>query len=96
MSIPEADLTRAHRNSMSNRTYMEASTRCGCFYCLSTFYAREIVEWTDAGETALCPTCGIDSVLSAATDSINGEFLVGMNERWFSTVSVPAATGQAS
>ncbi len=40
------------------------ASKCGCFYCLSTFPGAEIREWIDEGTTALCPKCGIDSVLS--------------------------------
>lgn len=96
MSTSEADLTRAHRHSMRNWTYIKASTRCGCFHCLSMFDAREVVQWTDNGETALCPICGIDSVLSAPTDPIDERFLAVMHERWFTPVSTPAMTKQAS
>lgn len=40
------------------------SSRCGCFYCLAIFQGNEIAQWIDDGKTALCPKCGIDSVLS--------------------------------
>jgi hypothetical protein len=40
------------------------NSKCGCFYCLETFDGAEIRQWTDEGITALCPRCGIDSVLS--------------------------------
>lgn len=40
------------------------ASRCGCFYCLQIFNGHEIVEWVDDGLTALCPFCGIDSVIS--------------------------------
>ncbi|HEY5771822.1 MAG TPA: cytoplasmic protein, partial [Chitinophagaceae bacterium] len=40
---------------------------CGCFYCVGIFKSAEIIEWTDEdnpkGQTALCPICGIDSVI---------------------------------
>lgn len=38
--------------------------RCGCFYCLQIFDGEQILEWVDDGRTALCPFCGIDSVIS--------------------------------
>lgn len=41
---------------------------CGCYYCCRTFSASEIKEWTDRGETALCPKCGIDSVVVSNHD----------------------------
>lgn len=36
---------------------------CGCYYCLSTFLYTEINCWIDNKMTALCPYCGIDSVI---------------------------------
>jgi hypothetical protein len=41
---------------------------CGCFCCLQTFPAAEVVDWIDDGETPLCPYCGIDAVLPGETD----------------------------
>jgi hypothetical protein len=50
--------------------------RCGCFYCKSIFAPSKIVEWVDDDDTALCPFCGIDSVIgSASTFPITAEFL---------------------
>ncbi len=44
---------------------------CGCFYCKSIYSASEVKEWCDndgrGDKTALCPKCGIDSVLGDAT-----------------------------
>ena len=35
---------------------------CSCFYCGKRFNPKEIKEWTDKGQTAICPHCGIDAV----------------------------------
>jgi hypothetical protein len=32
-------------------------------FSVTVFDVREIEEWIDGGQTALCPHCGIDSVL---------------------------------
>jgi hypothetical protein len=51
--------------------------------------ADEIDEWTDidnplAEQTALCPRCGIDSVIGdKAGFPITPEFLDEMNRTWF-------------
>jgi hypothetical protein len=45
-----------------HRTRVLASKNVGCFYCLKIFSPAEIEEWTLDG-CALCPHCGIDSVL---------------------------------
>lgn len=64
----KAYLENVHKASSSHRAEMEHSSLCACFYCLTTFTPTEIAEWIDepnGGETAICPKCGIDSVLSS-------------------------------
>ncbi|RZF62939.1 hypothetical protein EWE74_07025 [Sphingobacterium corticibacterium] len=81
-----AYLEHAHKASSSHRAEMEDSTSCGCFYCLATFTPIEIVEWIDepnGGETAICPKCGIDSVLSSKYPIADPIFLREMNAYWF-------------
>jgi hypothetical protein len=65
---------------------------CGCFYCMSIFPPSEIQEWVEEsqdcprgpGKTALCPKCGIDSVLPDNTGhEITKEFLEIMNKQFF-------------
>jgi hypothetical protein len=55
--------------SFRNRDHMTPGTACGCFYCAAVFAADEIREWVDADLTALCPRCGIDTVLPGVTDT---------------------------
>jgi len=77
-------LKAAHRHSSKHRAELERSEQCGCFYCERKFSSKEIVEWVDDGQTALCPHCGIDSVIgSAAGFELTHEFLGKMNESWF-------------
>lgn len=49
--------------SFKNRKILEKFKKCSCFYCLETFETSEIKEYVDNNETALCPYCGIDSVI---------------------------------
>ncbi|WGL60086.1 hypothetical protein QEJ31_00520 [Pigmentibacter sp. JX0631] len=49
--------------SFKNRNILEKYKKCSCFYCLKTFETSEITEYVDNNETALCPYCGIDSVV---------------------------------
>lgn len=71
-----------------------ASEVCGCFYCLQMFPPTEIENWVDElvdekgiasqGETALCPKCGIDSVLGSASGLLmTPDLLQRMNTHWF-------------
>ena len=61
---------------------------CGCFYCKSIYSASEVNEWCDndgrGDKTALCPKCGIDSVLGDATFvELTPELLELMNMLFF-------------
>ena len=56
--------------------------------CLATFAPGEIQEWTDrvgaVGQTALCPRCGIDSVIGSKSGfDLTPEFLTRMKAFWF-------------
>jgi hypothetical protein len=80
-------LTKAHNKSSSHKAEILASNLCGCFYCEQTFLPIEITEWIDepnGGETAICPKCGIDSVLSSELPITDKSFLEEMNRYWFS------------
>ena len=82
------DIIRAHRHSIRHREKVLASERCGCFYCCAIFQASEIEEWIDEwegiGQTAMCPRCGIDSVLGSECGyPITGEFLGAIKKHWF-------------
>jgi hypothetical protein len=85
----DADLEAAHRHCSSHRTEVLSSHSCGCFYCLAVFRPIEIEEWADedaagTGQTALCPRCGIDSVIgSNAGVALDHEFLSKMHAYWF-------------
>jgi len=78
------DLEAAHTFSANHRQQIEASDLCGCFYCVKVFAPDEIQEWVDDGGTALCPKCGVDSVIGTRSGApITREFLMRMREVWF-------------
>jgi hypothetical protein len=82
------DDERAHRHSSRHRVEVLSSERCGCYYCCAVFLPTEITEWTDewegVGNTALCPRCGIDSVIGSTSGyPVTPEFLATMKARWF-------------
>ena len=81
----EGFLTIAHLGCTSNRNELESSRLCACFHCLETFIHKEISEWINDkdGETAICPRCGIDSVLSSRLPIDDKAFLSAMNRMWF-------------
>ena len=79
-----ANVRGAHDHSSRHRAEVLASEVCACFYCGQTFPSSEILDYVDNGQTALCPKCGIDSVIgSAAAFPLTKEFLDEMHRYWF-------------
>jgi len=78
----DLDPVTEHQRCSMHRPALLAATECGCFYCLEIFQPAEIAEWTDNDLTALCPRCGIDSVI-AVRPGIDRAFLELMHRRWF-------------
>ncbi|MBI1189674.1 MAG: cytoplasmic protein [Tepidisphaera sp.] len=77
-------LKSLHRLSSRHRDAVLSSTTCGCFYCLKRFSPTTIAKWTDQKQTALCPHCGIDSVLPEnGIASLSDELLRVMKQVWF-------------
>jgi hypothetical protein len=80
----------AHEHSSHHRDGLLGGEICGCFYCLKTFPPEEITDWVDeqngVGTTALCPKCGIDSVIGSQSGfQITIEFMGAMRRYWFET-----------
>jgi hypothetical protein len=90
--------------SSSNRQLVLASDRCGCFHCLAIFPPAEITGWISElapkvgrlkrGVTALCPRCGIDSVLpEAAGFPLTPTSLQATQARWHRSTTGQAGRG---
>jgi len=83
------DVREAYLHSSNHRREIESSSSCGCFYCTAVFPPKSIVEWVDEnstgiGQTALCPYCGIDSVIGDRSGfTITKEFLPKMRRHLF-------------
>lgn len=88
LGFPEA-IKEAHTHSSNHRQEVENSELCGCFYCCATFRPDEITEWVDEneegiGQCAICPKCGIDSVIGSQSGfKIDEAFLREMKNHWF-------------
>ncbi|GGC35886.1 hypothetical protein GCM10011386_30020 [Parapedobacter defluvii] len=79
-------LKAAHRKSSSHKEELLRGGLCGCFYCKQLFSPEEITEWIEepsGGQTAICPKCGIDSVLGEELPIKDKSFLDEMNILWF-------------
>jgi len=81
---------RAHIFSSNHMDQLKKDKRCGCFYCIRIYDPAEIEEWIiddnpiDKGGTAICPYCGIDSVIGESSGyPLTEEFLRKMNVAWF-------------
>lgn len=85
----EYDLKQAHKFSSNHKSELLASSICGCFYCLSIYSPLLIKEWIednayDSKGTAICPYCGIDSVIGDYSGyPITKDFLAFMYKKYF-------------
>lgn len=79
------DYIEAHKYSSNHKKQLLNDKICGCFYCTTIFSPKEIKEWIkDSEGTAICPYCGIDSVIGKSSGySITKEFLNKMKNHWF-------------
>lgn len=77
-------IIKAHRFSSNNMPELQNDRVCGCFYCLKIFSPEQIERWLLVEQTALCPYCGIDSVIGESSGyPITEEFLAEMKAYWF-------------
>lgn len=84
--IDSALCIAAHKHASRHRPEIEMSAQCACFFCFRTFPSTDIRAWIDAKQTALCPRCGVDSVIgSASNHRLDDAFLRGMHEHFFSS-----------
>lgn len=68
----------------SNREAIKAAEICGCASCLRVFPARLVDAWTDDGETALCPYCGLDALVPVAPgEALNVKVLFAIHREAF-------------
>ena len=89
-----ADQESLHRLCTANRETLARASRAGCFYCCKIFAPSDVVDWVDGpqvetgslddGVTALCPHCGIDSVIpEVAGVAFSTELMQEMRAHWF-------------
>ena len=88
--LERKDVMEAHLYSNNHKVQLLQDKKCGCFYCKTIFDPKEITEWIedsnpcDKTGTAICPYCGIDSVIGESSGyPITLEFLTEMNQYWF-------------
>lgn len=80
----EAQLKRLHAYSSHNKSLIDTSQKCYCFYCKTVMDSREIKKYTDDGQTAICPECGMDSIIpDSIGETIDETVISEMNDYWF-------------
>jgi hypothetical protein len=82
------ELKATYSHSIRNEESILKSDICGCFHCISIFPAvdvksAEFIIEKDGSRTAICPICGIDSVLGDASVEISAEILEALNGLYF-------------
>ncbi|MGN0039204.1 MAG: hypothetical protein ACI36Y_08770 [Coriobacteriales bacterium] len=66
----------ALRMSTYNRELLEMSGTCGCYSCGAVMDPGEVVDFTDGGETGICPFCRVDALVpSEARVPVDGNFI---------------------
>lgn len=82
--IGVGDVIEARKHSRDNREEVTRSHTCGCFHCRKRFNPAEITDWIEEEKTAVCPGCGVDSIIGdAAGFPITVSLLKAMNAYWF-------------
>ncbi len=84
---PDKKVLEAHQHCTNQKEALQIPQKCGCFYCLRVFDSKSVTDWiiTEKEEKAVCPHCGIDSVIGESSGySITPEFLRQMHDYWFS------------
>ncbi|SFI05558.1 hypothetical protein [Halpernia frigidisoli] len=77
-------LKNAHQHISSNKKEILDGNLCGCMVCLATFAPAEIPEFVLEPnlktETAVCPKCQMDCVLSSEFPVDDPQFLEEMHQ----------------
>ena len=80
----ESQLERLNAYSSHNKRYIAVSNKCYCFHCLACVDHSEITEYLDAGQTAICPKCGIASIIpDSIDDTVDEKIISEMHAYWF-------------
>ena len=79
-----AQLKKLHTYSSHNRNLIAVANKCYCFHCKAALDRHEIEDYTDNGQTAICPKCRIASIIpDSIEDSIDENVIAEMQEYWF-------------
>ena len=72
--------------AIRNKNQLATANKAGCYACFKIFEPKEIKEYTDQEETALCPYCSTDAVIPEnISNSITEEYLKDIKNFWIGT-----------
>ena len=77
------DVSKFNKLSIRNKEELKNHKNCSCYFCLKVFKTTEVKEFTeelDGSETAICPFCGIDSLVPG---EVSKEILKSAQKFWF-------------
>ena len=83
--MEDCRILEAHTFCSNHKNALLHDQKCGCFFCLAIFDPKEITAWIeDAEGTAICPYCGVDSVIGESSGfPVTKAFLSKMKAYWF-------------
>lgn len=77
------DVQLLHEYCNDNKDAISKSVMCGCCFCCEIYNSQQVCEYVDNNTCALCPKCGIDSVLPDINCQVTIPLLVIMHKFWF-------------
>ena len=86
MKLTDMQSKLYHSHTIRNREEINLSEYCHCICCTKSYPSPIVINFIKDGdgETALCPYCGIDSIIGDSCGlEINQEILTELNKRWF-------------
>lgn len=62
-----SDFMKARSFAYNNKESITKSRIVSCYYCIATYNACDVVDFTSGDNTAICTLCGADSILGDAS-----------------------------
>jgi rRNA maturation endonuclease Nob1 len=57
-------MINAPSSAINNRKSLQLVDNVGCYHCITIFPSKDIRQYTDNGNTAICPHCGADCLIT--------------------------------
>ena len=75
-------IVKAPELAMKNRDRLGMTKSCGCYNCKKIMLVSDIKNWTDNGQTAICPLCDTDCILAEVSDPVTEDVLITIHKHW--------------